>query len=429
MSNGRQRTPFYPLLALSVYGIRTHGSWQKIFAELLSGSTKVKSWDFGRYGLIRFKLSYFNNRKIDQFHEWYSNAVNTCPEVQLDRFDKRPSMAAHSFGTWIVCNAMLKYSEIRFDKLLLCASILPTDFDWAKLFARDQVAIVQNECGHKDPWPKLCYRYAPGTGRSGAEGFEWFDSLVNNKHYDYHTHSDFLSLPHMTEHWLPFFHRPPNPLAIRHGRDVQSEQEFLNIFADTDQLDIKAFGKKYDSVYVTDDMALGWIRANPDIYTFLIDRRSQKTVGYLNAPPLNSSMYKKLRRGRANDNDISGADIVSYDNNQTVKIYLMSVVIDEDYRQLGQGPWHQAYVQLIGGFLDKLTDYAKHKSIFATHLLATAWTDEGERICKSLGMEPVGRDKFGDRIYEVDLATVTTVKGLLPALARLLSVYKKTNSH
>lgn len=82
-------------------------------------------------------------------------------------------------------------------------------------------------------------------------------------------------------------------------------------------------------------------------------------------------------------------------------------------------------MQLIGGFLDKLIDYAKYKSIFVTHLLATAWTDDGERICKSLGMKPVGKDSFGDRIYEVDLARVTAVKGLLPALVRLLSVYKR----
>ena len=231
-------------------------------------------------------------------------------------------MAAHSFGTWIVCNAMLKYSEIRFDKLLLCASILPPDFDWAKLFTRDQVAMVQNECGHKDPWPKWSYRYAPGTGRSGADGFIWFDSLVSNKHYDYHTHSDFLALPYMREHWLPFFRQPPNPLSIKHGRDVQSEQEFIEIFADTDQLDTKAFGIKYGSVYITDDMAINWIRANPDIYTFLTDRRSGQTVGYLNALPLSSNIYKKLRRGKANDNDISGADVVSYENDQRLKIYL-----------------------------------------------------------------------------------------------------------
>jgi hypothetical protein len=146
----------------------------------------------------------------------------------------------------------------------------------------------------------------------------------------------------MSEHWLPFIRRAPNPLSIRHGRDVQSEREFIDIFADTDQLDTKAFGAKYSSVYVTDDMAINWIRANADIYTFLTDRRSGRTVGYLNAPPLNNGMYRRLRRGKANDNDITGSDIVSYDKDQRLKIYLMSIVVDEEYRQLGQGPWHQA---------------------------------------------------------------------------------------
>jgi hypothetical protein len=313
---------------------------------------------------------------------------------------------------------MLKYSEIRIDKLILCGSILSPDFDWAKLFARDQVAIVRNECGHKDPWPRWSYRYAPGTGPSGSDGFKWFQSLVEDRSYDLYHHSDFFSLPHMEKHWLPFLRKQPYPLAIKRGRDVGDKEEFIRIFADTGELDEKAFGKRYSGeVYVTDEMALNWIRVNPDIYTFLIDRRSGRTVGYLNAPPVNNSMYTRLRRGRAGDNEITGGDIVEYGRDQQRKIYLMSIVIDESYRQIGHALWQQAYVQLISGFLDVLADYAIHKCVFVTHLLATAWTGEGERICKSLGMTPVGKDRFGDEIYEVKLSNIAHEKRLMPALA------------
>jgi hypothetical protein len=289
---------------------------------------------------------------------------------------------------------------------------------------------VRNECGHKDPWPRWSYRYAPGTGPSGRDGFKWFPSLVEDSSYDHYRHSDFFSLAHMKTHWLPFLRTPRNPLAIRHGRDVESEDEFIRIFVDTDKLDKTAFGKRYtDDAYVTDEIALGWIRVNPDIYTFLIDRGSGRTVGYLNAPPLTSSMYSKLRRGQADDNEITGRDIVEYDHDQQLKIYLMSIVIDASCRHIGHALWQQAYVQLIGGFLDMLADLARHKSIFVTHLLATAWTDEGERICKSLGMTPVGKDRFGDQIYEVNLSNIARGKRLMPALTRLLAVYRKTRDH
>jgi hypothetical protein len=287
------------------------------------------------------------------------------------------------------------------------------------------VAAVRNELGHKDPYPRWVHRYTANTGPSGTEGFVWFESLVTNKHYDLYGHSDFMTAPHMEEHWMPFIRQPPNPLAIKHGRDVETEQEFLRIFADTDQLDIKTFGPKYTTVYVTDDMAISWIKANPDIYTFLVDRRTGNTVGYLNAPPVTKSMYNRLRQGKADDNSITGVDVLPYEGSQDLRVYLMSIVIDEDCRQLGQGPWHQAYVQLIGAFLDKLIDYARHKKVFVSHLLATAWTEEGQRVCRSLGMRPVGRDRLDDVIFEVNLQKITTTKGLLPALSRLLSVYNE----
>ena len=71
MSSGAH-VQFHPPLAMSAHGIRTFGPWQKLFAELLSGSpTEVKAFEFGKYGLLRFKWPYFNNRKIEEFYAWY----------------------------------------------------------------------------------------------------------------------------------------------------------------------------------------------------------------------------------------------------------------------------------------------------------------------------------------------------------------------
>jgi serine/threonine-protein kinase len=216
-----------PALAISAHGIRTHGQWQKTFAEVLSGSpTRIASYDYGRYGLLRFLTPGFNDRKIDEFYRWYSDTVRTCGEVDLRRYDRRPCLAAHSLGTWIACNAMLKYDDIRFDKIILCGSILPVDFDWAKLFTRDQVALVSNECGHRDPWPRWASRFVPGTGPSGSAGFGWFEADVGNVVYDEFGHGEFLTRRHIEEHWMPFLRRCPSPLPVRHGRTLQSSGEF-----------------------------------------------------------------------------------------------------------------------------------------------------------------------------------------------------------
>jgi hypothetical protein len=103
----------------------------------------------------------------------------------------------------------------------------------------------------------------------------------------------------------------------------------------------------------------------------------------------------------------------------------MSIAVAEEHRQWGQGLWNRCYVHLIGGFLDKLVHYAKHRGIRATHLLATAWTGPGEKMCESLGMTRVGTDKLKDGVYEVELARLPADKGgLSPALRRLLEVYR-----
>jgi len=103
----------------------------------------------------------------------------------------------------------------------------------------------------------------------------------------------------------------------------------------------------------------------------------------------------------------------------------MSIAVAEEHRQWGQGVWNRCYVHLIGGFLDKLVHYAKHRRIRATHLLATAWTDPGKKMCQSLGMTQVGTDKLKEAVYEVELANLPADKAsLMPAFRRLLDVYR-----
>jgi len=305
---------------------------------------------------------------------------------------------------------MLKYDDIRFDKIILCGSILPLDFNWAKLFARDQVAIVCNECGRKDPWPDWASRLVPGTGPSGSKGFDWFGAVVEDVVYDEFGHGEFLSRRHIEEHWMPFLRRHPNPLAVRHGSSIHSSGEFLAIFNDTNAIDVEVFGANYEAAYVSDDLALDWIRVNPDIYTFLIDRQSGKAAGYINAMPVDDSLYAGIRCGSVADNEVPASGIVALGRDQEIKVYLMSIAVSERHRQWGQGLWNQGYAQLIGGFLDKLIDYARHRAIRVTHLLATAWTDQGLQMCKSMGMAQVGNDKFGDAVYEVELSKVPADK-------------------
>jgi len=137
-SGAKHAIKFRPRLVICLHGIRTWARWQKIVAEVLGDqSIKFKLYDFGWYGLRKFLWDRSNERMVDEFYDKYNAIVKQYSSIDPANYLKRPSVVAHSFGTFVVGKCMLKYDSVRIDKLILCGSILPTDFDWATLLARD----------------------------------------------------------------------------------------------------------------------------------------------------------------------------------------------------------------------------------------------------------------------------------------------------
>lgn len=73
-----------------------------------------------------------------------------------------------------------------------------------------------------------------------------------------------------------------------------------------------------------------------------------------------------------------------------------------------------------------VTYYANECGIRVTHFLAVAWTVEGRRMCQSFGMAEIGKDKFGDPVFELDLEALQhkPPPTMMPALKRLLKLYR-----
>lgn len=131
------------------------------------------------------------------------------------------------------------------------------------------------------------------------------------------------------------------------------------------------------------------------------------------------------------DNEISADSILPFVGSlKRIKVYMMSIAVAEKYRRWGEGISQQAYLLLLTGFLDKLTHYGKQYGTRVTHFIATAWTPEGRRICELFGMSEVGKDQFGDAIFELDLTNLRGAPGmrLMPALRHLLKVYDQVPS-
>jgi serine/threonine-protein kinase len=189
---------------ITLHGIRTNASWQRTFAEIANGaglSAHLDRWNFGYFSSLRFFLPWPRRAKV----RWFRT---TC-EMEFPSNHtpgSRPSIVAHSFGTYIVGYALLRYPYLRLNRVLLCGSILPTGFPWDVLLDRGQVQAVRNEYGSEDVWTKLVEWFVPGTGRSGALGFSAAHTRLEQERFSF-AHSEYFERGHMSSNWIPFLQR------------------------------------------------------------------------------------------------------------------------------------------------------------------------------------------------------------------------------
>jgi pimeloyl-ACP methyl ester carboxylesterase len=424
--------PYQPPIVISVHGILTAARWQKSLADTLSvHGIKHRAHDFGNYSLFRF-LSYSSRQsKVEDFYDFYGFLVKEqALGISLSDYRSRPSIIAHSFGTYIIGYAMQKYPDIRFDKIILCGSILPVDFDWATLFHRDQVNFVRNEYGVQDYWTSIVGNFIRDAGASGTEGFRSLSTVVSQERFEYFNHSDYFNKQHIENHWLPVLSKEPSPLQIRHGRNMNDDTtQFVATLNETAKIDDVCFGDLpgYKESQVPRGLSTTWIEINPDIYTFLFDRRQEKVCGYINAMAVNDECFNRIQAGTIRDSDIRSGDVIPFLRNQSVKMYLMSVAIDPALRRASQGLLQEPLERLVNGFVAKLYYYAVNHHIRVTELISVGWTEPGKKLCEAFGMMPRGKDMDGHPIYRLDFDSGPFKSGraIFPSVQRLYETYKR----
>ena len=193
-------------VVISLHGIRTRGLWQKDLSPLLS----EQGWiyyplDYGWFSVLFFVPGFLRKRKISWFRDCYREIQNRYPDVV-------PSIIAHSFGTWIVCKAISKFPNLRFDKVILVGSIVPVQFDWATIYQRNQVTTVRNDIGRRDVWARFSKWFAWGTGSSGFGGFSQKADFLKEREFLEYDHSSAFGYDHYLGEWIPFL-REPNPFC------------------------------------------------------------------------------------------------------------------------------------------------------------------------------------------------------------------------
>ena len=166
-----------------IHGIRDYADWQENLGyeirKLAEGSqlncVEVVHVRYGYFNVFQFPFIDQRLRCVRAFADAYYQARTRFPYVK----EADIHVLAHSNGTFVLAEAMRQHREIRFNRVILCGSVLPRGFDWGLLWRREQVRDIHNDCANRD-WPVgwLCRGLSIltplGLGTAGYSGFETF---------------------------------------------------------------------------------------------------------------------------------------------------------------------------------------------------------------------------------------------------------------
>jgi ribosomal protein S18 acetylase RimI-like enzyme len=194
---------------ISVHGIRTQNPWfRKLEESEELGRAKIdfKHFSYGYLSFVGFLNPFKRKQILDNFIKYYDTNIQK---------GERPNVIAHSFGTWIVTEAIKIYPSIRFNKVIFFGSILNPDTDLKVFFEGDQVRVLCHEVGEKD-WVVPFSRFFLGgdAGESGKVGFsiipQKFKKRILQTKYPRFTHSSAsFFTKHINESWIPFLVSQP----------------------------------------------------------------------------------------------------------------------------------------------------------------------------------------------------------------------------
>ncbi|UCV28410.1 alpha/beta hydrolase [Ferribacterium limneticum] len=182
-------------IVILIHGIRTNAAWQERVAQELSQTSNIKVFPvgYGYFDAIRFWFPfYFRNKPIERVLREIRGIVAANRTAKI-------AVVAHSFGTYIVSRILAEQPDIIINRLLLCGSIINDEYRW-DLLPKIPPSVL-NDVGTDDLWPVAAKVSTWGFGSSGTFGFKTYN--VQDRFHKL-GHSDFFSLNHIRQYWLPY---------------------------------------------------------------------------------------------------------------------------------------------------------------------------------------------------------------------------------
>ena len=188
------------IVVLLIHGFNTRGIWKNEIVPLLGRETDgerfiVHPWDYGKFRL-GILSPWARRAKLRDFQQFYNSVV-----LQYNLARVEICAIGHSFGAYIIGRALLRFPEVRFNRLILLGSALPRKFPWDSI--RRKCVKVLNEVFGSD-FAVIWAMFVPGLGASGRYGFRTSSDQVVEVKNPFGNHSDGFGPEHMRQTWIPF---------------------------------------------------------------------------------------------------------------------------------------------------------------------------------------------------------------------------------
>src|SRR5262249_13253288 len=181
-------------LVITVHGINTRGAWQKDITPWMCSQGLIHlPIDYGPYptNAVEWALFLGGHTRERHLHLIRSAYEKIKYDVAYSRFIDRVAVIAHSFGTKIVADSLLRYQHLlHFEKFIFCGSIVDADYDWDSLLKAGRIKGVLNEYGYRDTWTRA-YTAIRRRDMAGVTGFKCGSPKIVNRLRQV-THSDWF---------------------------------------------------------------------------------------------------------------------------------------------------------------------------------------------------------------------------------------------